>query len=50
MEITSFDLKTNEPQVKIATSHEPMAAWEEVEPGRFRPRRICGSYVGRELG
>jgi hypothetical protein len=25
-------------------------AWEEVERGRYRPRRIRGSYPGRELG
>ncbi len=26
------------------------AAWELVEAGRYRPRRIKGSCVGRELG
>src|SRR5947209_6564647 len=25
-------------------------AWEEVRAGRYRPRRIKGSCVGRELG
>lgn len=25
-------------------------AWEEIESGRFRPRRIRGSMPGRELG
>jgi hypothetical protein len=25
-------------------------AWEEIEEGRFQPRRICGSFPGRELG
>jgi hypothetical protein len=25
-------------------------AWEEIESGRFRPRRVRGSYHGRELG
>jgi hypothetical protein len=25
-------------------------AWEEIVTGRFMPRRIRGSYVGRELG
>jgi hypothetical protein len=25
-------------------------AWEMIEPGRYRPRRIRGSYRGRELG
>jgi hypothetical protein len=26
------------------------AAWEQIEVGRFQPRRIRGSYLGRELG
>ena len=26
------------------------AAWEMIEPGRYQPRRICGSNPGRELG
>lgn len=25
-------------------------AWEQVEAGRYRPRRIRGSFHGRELG
>jgi hypothetical protein len=25
-------------------------AWEMIESGRYRPRRIRGSCVGRELG
>jgi hypothetical protein len=25
-------------------------AWEMIEPGRYMPRRIRGSYRGRELG
>lgn len=24
--------------------------WEEIEPGRFMPRRTRGSFPGRELG
>ena len=31
-----------------ASSEE--TAWEEIETGRFRPRRVRGSYHGRELG
>ena len=26
------------------------APWEEVDPGRFLPRRVRGSYRGRALG
>jgi hypothetical protein len=25
-------------------------AWEMIEAGRYQPRRIRGSYPGRELG
>ena len=25
-------------------------SWEEIEPGRFMPRRIRGSYRGGKLG
>ena len=25
-------------------------AWEQIEAGRYMPRRIRGSYRGRELG
>ncbi|MFM8250694.1 MAG: hypothetical protein ACKOBW_03740 [Planctomycetota bacterium] len=31
-------------------SAEKLPAWEQVDVGRFRPRRIRGSYLGRELG
>jgi hypothetical protein len=24
--------------------------WEEIEPGRFMPRRVRGSFRGRALG
>jgi hypothetical protein len=26
------------------------SAWEMIAPGRYRPRRIRGSCLGRELG
>ena len=25
-------------------------AWEQIEPGRFMPRRVRGSYRGGKLG
>jgi hypothetical protein len=25
-------------------------AWSEIEPGRFMPRRVRGSFLGRALG
>jgi hypothetical protein len=30
-------------------AEQPMA-WEQVEPGRYMPRRVRGSFRGRELG
>jgi hypothetical protein len=29
---------------------DEVQAWEEIEAGRFMPRRIRGSYKGRALG
>jgi hypothetical protein len=29
---------------------EKPPAWEMIEPGRYRPHRIRGSLLGRELG
>jgi len=29
---------------------EKVLPWEEVEEGRFMPRRVRGSYQGRALG
>lgn len=26
------------------------APWEEIEPGRYQPKRIRGSFRGRVLG
>jgi hypothetical protein len=39
--------------IPLAPSEEAGAsalAWEMVQPGRYMPRRIRGSYLGRELG
>jgi hypothetical protein len=32
-----------------ADSSQPLA-WEEVSAGRYLPRRVRGSYLGRALG
>jgi len=29
---------------------DALPAWEMIEAGRYQPRRIRGSYPGRELG
>jgi hypothetical protein len=28
----------------------PVAAWQEIETGRYMPQRIRGSCIGRALG
>jgi hypothetical protein len=33
-----------------ATGADAAPPWEEIENGRYMPRRIRGSYRGRELG
>jgi len=42
----------NPSDVRLATqaTEEQIPAWEEIETGRYRPRRIRGSFPGRELG
>ncbi len=34
----------------VEAAGEQPAAWEQVENGRYMPRRIRGSCLGRELG
>jgi hypothetical protein len=38
------------PPEAAETSTEPVKAWQEIEAGRFMPRRIRGSCIGRALG
>ena len=33
-----------------STPPAEVPAWEQIEDGRYRPRRIRGSFRGRELG
>jgi hypothetical protein len=33
-----------------ASASGEASAWEMIEPGRYQPRRIRGSCLGRELG
>jgi len=42
-------------EVRIAPAAEASGganpqAWEEIEDGRYQPRRVRGSCIGRELG
>jgi hypothetical protein len=34
----------------VPEAQEKAPAWELIEPGRYMPRRIRGSCLGRELG
>jgi hypothetical protein len=36
-------------EASLPEAIEP-TAWEEVASGRYQPRRIRGSYIGRALG
>ena len=38
------------PHFKMNAEDANFEAWEEVEKGRFMPRRIRGSCTGRALG
>jgi hypothetical protein len=39
----------DEPPI-LDESPEEVRAWEEIEAGRYMPRRIRGSYRGGQLG
>jgi hypothetical protein len=38
------------PHFSTAGDEAGLAAWTEIEAGRFMPRRVRGSYHGRALG
>lgn len=38
------------PHFSSANDTDEVAAWTEIEAGRFMPRRVRGSYLGRALG
>lgn len=38
------------PSAALPPQSSDVKAWEEIAAGRFMPRRIRGSCVGRELG
>jgi len=40
----------NSPHFDIDCENQDAAAWTEVDEGRFMPRRIRGSFLGRALG
>jgi hypothetical protein len=38
------------PEAAASNPESEVLAWEQIEAGRYMPRRIRGSYRGRELG
>ena len=43
-------LGPNNPQFTADAGGEEIAPWTEIDPGRFMPRRVRGSFQGRALG
>ena len=41
---------TPNPEPRTPNPESEVLAWEQIEAGRYMPRRIRGSYRGRELG
>ena len=50
MELSKEHEDTFVPPTGDSSDGEEVAAWEEIENGRFMPRRVRGSCHGRELG
>lgn len=47
----SQNTDAQEQAANLATDAEDIGpAWEEIEPGRYMPRRVRGSFRGRALG
>jgi hypothetical protein len=44
------DTQEREPDQIQFDDAQPILAWEQIEAGRFMPRRIRGSYRGGKLG
>jgi hypothetical protein len=39
-----------EDAASVDVASAPIPPWQEIEPGRYMPRRVRGSCHGRELG
>ena len=52
MEASNQKYPTHEAGLPALPHGEPqtVSAWEMIEEGRYRPRRIRGSLLGRDLG
>jgi len=44
------DLAASEAASLPSEVEDPTPPWEQIENGRYMPRRIRGSFRGRELG
>jgi hypothetical protein len=42
--------RQQDPHFSLPLEGESQPAWEEIETGRFMPRRVRGSCQGRALG
>jgi len=42
--------KGDSQELAAKSTQGEIRAWEEIEPGRFMPRRVRGSDRGRALG
>jgi len=50
MEPNRTQEETRIPPIADSSETEQVAAWEQIENGRYMPRRVRGSCLGRELG
>jgi hypothetical protein len=49
-EIRLTEEATAAPAAPVSNLESDVLAWEQIEAGRYMPRRIRGSNRGRELG
>lgn len=50
MDTTKTSDEHADPSFPVEAEEEKAVAWEMIEPGRFKPRRIRGSFHGADLG
>jgi hypothetical protein len=53
MDTTKSIAELSEPEetsLRVEAEAAKALAWEMIEPGRFKPRRIRGSFHGADLG
>ncbi|HTU16727.1 MAG TPA: hypothetical protein VMG10_01585 [Gemmataceae bacterium] len=50
MELSKEQTEAFVPPIAASSEEGHVAAWEQIEEGRYMPRRVRGSCQGRELG